>query len=65
MIGQKQKGRKQAVAVKNIHNQADARVKKTFTAYDGTVLTIDPELDKFYCLLRINSSNLYSSAFSK
>jgi len=47
MIGQKQKGRKQAVAVKNIHNQADARVKKTFTAYDGTVLTIDPELDKF------------------
>ena len=47
MIGQKQKGGKQAVAVKKGHIKADTGVKKTFTAYDGTVLTINPEFDKF------------------
>jgi len=47
MIGQKKTGMKQAGAVKKDHIQKGTPVKKTFTAYDGTIMTIDPELDKF------------------
>jgi len=47
MIIKQQKNRKQAEVVKPDHIQADAPVKKKYVAYDGTTVTINPELDRF------------------
>ena len=46
MIGQQQKGKKQAGADKLSGVQAISRVKK-IRAADGSYMTIDPKLDKF------------------
>ena len=47
MISHQQKGRKTAEVAKPGHIQVSTSGKKTYTAPDGTVMVIDPELDRF------------------